>query len=159
MPGICRSSNSHRRVCAALKRYNKTDAVRGRGTLEFMYEVTVEDSFAAGHYLRDYKGKCENPHGHNYKVRVTLTGPTLDKAGLLLDFKDLKEVMKHVIDRLDHQMLNEIEPFIVLNPSAENLAKYFYDQTNGRLKSLTSGRVAVKDVTIWETDTTTARYL
>jgi 6-pyruvoyltetrahydropterin/6-carboxytetrahydropterin synthase len=123
-----------------------------------MYEVTVEDSFAAGHYLRDYKGKCENPHGHNYKVRVTLTGPTLDKAGLLLDFKDLKGVMKHVIDRLDHQMLNEIEPFIALNPSAENLAKYFYDQTNGRLKSLTSGRVAVKDVTIWETDTTTARY-
>lgn len=123
-----------------------------------MYEVTVEHSFAAGHYLRDYKGKCENPHGHNYKVRVTLTGPTLDKAGLLLDFKDLKEVMKHVIDRLDHKMLNEIEPFIVLNPSAENLAKYFYDQTNGRLKSLTSGRVAVKDVTIWETDTTTARY-
>jgi 6-pyruvoyltetrahydropterin/6-carboxytetrahydropterin synthase len=123
-----------------------------------MYEVTVEDSFAAGHYLRDDNGKCENPHGHNYKVRVTLTGPTLDKAGLLLDFKDLKEVMKHVIDRLDHQMLNEIEPFIVLNPSAENLAKYFYDQTNGRLKSITSGRVAVKDVNIWETDTTTARY-
>lgn len=123
-----------------------------------MYEVTVEDSFAAGHYLRDYKGKCENPHGHNYKVRVTLIGAALDKAGLLLDFKDLKEVMKHVTDRLDHQMLNEIEPFIVLNPSAENLAKYFYDQTNGRLKSLTSGRVAVKDVTIWETDTTTARY-
>jgi 6-pyruvoyltetrahydropterin/6-carboxytetrahydropterin synthase len=123
-----------------------------------MYEVTVEDSFAAGHYLREYKGKCENPHGHNYKVRITLTGPTLDKAGLLLDFKDLKEVMKHVIDRLDHQMLNEIEPFIVLNPSAENLARYFYDQTNGRLKSLTSNRVAVKDVTIWETDTTTARY-
>ncbi len=123
-----------------------------------MYEVTVEDSFAAGHYLREYKGKCENPHGHNYKVRVTLTGATLDKAGLLLDFKDLKEVMKHVIDRLDHQMLNEIEPFIVLNPSAENLAKYFYDQTNVRLKSSTNGRVAVKDVTIWETDTTTARY-
>jgi 6-pyruvoyltetrahydropterin/6-carboxytetrahydropterin synthase len=123
-----------------------------------MYEVTVEDSFAAGHYLRDYKGKCENPHGHNYKVRVTLIGASLDKAGLLLDFKDLKEVMKHVTDRLDHQMLNEIEPFIVLNPSAENLAKYFYDQTNGRLKSLTTGRVAVKDVTIWETDTTTARY-
>jgi len=125
---------------------------------ERMYEVTVEDSFAAGHYRRDYKGKCENPHGHNYKVRVTLTGAALDKAGLLLDFKDLKEVMKHVIDRLDHQMLNEIEPFIQLNPSAENLARYFYDQTNGRLKSLTSGRVAVKDVTIWETDTTTARY-
>src|SRR5690242_6063520 len=108
-----------------------------------MYEVTVEDSFAAGHYLRNYRGKCENPHGHNYKVRVTLRGEELDKAGLLLDFKDLKEVMKGVIERLDHQMLNDIEPFIQLNPSAENLAKYFYDQTKTRLQSLTHGRVAV----------------
>ena len=123
-----------------------------------VYEVTVDDTFAAGHFLRNYKGKCENPHGHNYKVRVTLAGRELDKAGLLLDFKDLREVMKHVIDRLDHQMINEIEPFTVLNPSAENLAKYFYDETNVRLKSVTSGRVFVKDVTIYETDTTTAKY-
>ena len=123
-----------------------------------MYEVTVERSFAAGHYLRNYKGKCENPHGHNYKVRVTLRGVELDKAGLLLDFKDLKDVMKEVIERLDHQMLNDIEPFTRLNPSAENIAKYFYDETNGQLRSLTDGRVSVKDVTIWETDTTTARY-
>ena len=101
-----------------------------------MYEVTVEDTFAAGHYLRNYKGKCENPHGHNYKVRVTLAGKELDKAGLLLDFKDLREVMKHVIDRLDHQMINDVAPFTELNPSAENLAKYFYDETNGRLKSV-----------------------
>ena len=106
-----------------------------------MYEVTVEDTFAAGHYLRNYKGKCENPHGHNYKVRVTLAGKELDRAGLLLDFKDLREVMKHVIDRLDHQMINDIAPFTELNPSAENLAKYFYDETNGRLKSVTNGRV------------------
>jgi 6-pyruvoyltetrahydropterin/6-carboxytetrahydropterin synthase len=123
-----------------------------------MFEVTVDESFAAGHYLRDYKGKCANPHGHNYRVRVTLRGAELDKAGLLLDFKDLKLVMKQVIDRLDHQMLNEIEPFTELNPSAENLAKYLYDETSGRLKSLTNSRVSVKDVIIWETDTTTARY-
>ena len=123
-----------------------------------MYEVTVEDSFAAGHYLRNYKGKCENPHGHNYKVRVTLRGNELDRAGLLLDFRDLKEVMKQVIDRLDHQMLNDIEPFTQLNPSAENIARYFYDEANTRLKSVTDGRVRVADVTIWETDTTTARY-
>jgi 6-pyruvoyltetrahydropterin/6-carboxytetrahydropterin synthase len=89
---------------------------------------------------------------------VTLRGAELDRAGLLLDFKDLKEVMKHVIDRLDHQMLNDIEPFRVINPSAENIAKYFYDQANDRLKSVSKGRVSVKDVTIWETDTTTARY-
>jgi len=123
-----------------------------------MFEVTVEDSFAAGHYLRNYRGKCENPHGHNYKVRVTLAGQELDKAGLLLDFKELREVMKPVIDRLDHQMINDVEPFTELNPSAENLAKYFYDETSSRLHSSTDGRVRVKTVTVFETDTTTATY-
>jgi len=123
-----------------------------------MYEVTVEDSFAAGHYLRNYKGKCENPHGHNYKLRVTLAGDELDKAGLLLDFKDLREVMRHVTDRLDHQMINDIEPFTVLNPSAENLSKYFFDETNAELNIVTNGRVWVKNVTVYETDTTTATY-
>ena len=123
-----------------------------------MYEVTVQDTFAAGHYLRNYKGKCENPHGHNYRVRVTLQGRDLDKAGLLLDFKDLKQVMKHVVDYLDHKMINDIEPFTVLNPSAENLAKFFYDETNKNLKSVSDGRVSVKQVTIWETDTSIATY-
>src|SRR5574340_743081 len=123
-----------------------------------MFQVTVEDTFAAGHFLRNYKGKCENPHGHNYKVRVTLEGQDLDKAGLLVDFKDLKDVMKHVIDRLDHQMINDIEPFTSLNPSAENLARYFYDETNTRLRDVTSGRVSVNSVTILETDTSIATY-
>jgi len=123
-----------------------------------MYEVTVEDTFAAGHYLRNYKGKCENPHGHNYRVRVTLAGRELDQAGLLLDFKDLKRVMKPVIDYLDHRMMNDLEPFTTLNPSAENLAKYFFDETNERLKQDTNGRVAIKRVTIWETDTSIATY-
>ncbi len=123
-----------------------------------MYEVTVEADFSSGHYLRNYKGKCENPHGHNYKVRVTLAGKELDAAGLLLDFKLLKQVLRPVIERIDHQMLNEIEPFTVLNPSAENLAKYLYDETNLHLADMTKGRVRVKDCTIWETDTTTATY-
>lgn len=123
-----------------------------------MYEVTVQDTFAAGHYLRNYKGKCENPHGHNYRVRVTLAGKELDKAGLLLDFKDLKAVMKHVVDYLDHKMINDVEPFTVLNPSAENIAKYFFDQTNERMRQHTDGRVFVKQVTIWETDTSIATY-
>jgi 6-pyruvoyltetrahydropterin/6-carboxytetrahydropterin synthase len=91
-------------------------------------------------------------------VRVTLAGQELDKAGLLLDFKDLREVMKHVIDRLDHQMINDLEPFTVLNPSAENLAKYFYDESNSRLARVTNGRVRVKNVTVFETDNTTATY-
>jgi 6-pyruvoyltetrahydropterin/6-carboxytetrahydropterin synthase len=123
-----------------------------------MYEVTVEDTFSSGHYLRNYKGKCEKPHGHNYRVRVTLSGEELDHAGLLLDFKDLKEVLRPVVNYLDHQMMNELEPFTTLNPSAENIAKYFYDQTSQHLKGITNGRVRVKEITIWETDTTTARY-
>ena len=123
-----------------------------------MYEVTVEDTFSSGHYLRNYKGKCERPHGHNYRVRVTLSGEELDHAGLLLDFKDLKDVLRPVVNYLDHEMMNELEPFTVINPSAENIAKYFFDQTNAHLKGVTDGRVRVKDVTIWETDTTTARY-
>jgi 6-pyruvoyltetrahydropterin/6-carboxytetrahydropterin synthase len=124
----------------------------------FMFEVTVEDSFAAGHYLRNYKGKCENPHGHNYKLRVTLAGNELDKAGLLLDFKELREVIKHVTDRLDHQMINDLEPFTLLNPTAENLSKYFFEQANAKLNIVTTGRVWVKKVTVFETDTTTATY-
>ena len=161
------TGNRVKRIAPGLpfRRYNRYFATkRSRRGIDcpdcwgIMFEVTVEDTFAAGHYLRNYKGKCENPHGHNYKIRVTLAGAELDKAGLLLDFKDLREVMKHVIERLDHQMINEIEPFTVINPSAENLAKYFYDQSNTRLQSVTSGRVRVKDVTVFETDTTTARY-
>lgn len=123
-----------------------------------MFEITVEESFAAGHYLREYKGKCENPHGHNYKVRVTLAGSELDKAGLLVDFKDLKDLMKPVIERLDHQMMNDLTPFKTVNPSAENLARHFYEETAAKLKSVTNGRVRVKEVTVWETDATTATY-
>lgn len=123
-----------------------------------MYEVTVEADFSSGHYLRNYHGRCENPHGHNYKVRVTLAGKALDQTGLLLDFKQLKQVMRPVIDRIDHQMLNDLEPFTEINPSAENIARYFYDQTNEQLGSMTDGRVRVKDCTIWETDTTSATY-
>ena len=67
-------------------------------------------------------------------------------------------MMRHVIDRLDHQMMTDIEPFTTLNPSAENLAKYFYDESNSRLQRVTSGRVRVKNVTVYETDTTTATY-
>ena len=124
-----------------------------------MFEVTVEAGFSSGHYLRNYQGKCENPHGHNYKVFVTLVGAELDHAGLLLDFKLLKQVMRPVVDRLDHQMINDLEPFNEeLNPSAENLARYFYQQTSSQLLAMTNGRVRVKDCTLYETDTSFARY-
>jgi len=149
---------THLRACRRTITIRALLGWRARGYAEAMFEVTVEDSFAAGHYLRNYKGKCENPHGHNYKIRVTLAGEELDKAGLLLDFKDLREVMKHVIDRLDHQMINDLEPFTQVNPSAENLAKYFYEEANAKLHRVTNGRVRIRKVTVFETDTTTATY-
>ena len=123
-----------------------------------MFEVSVEDTFAAGHALRGYRGKCENPHGHNYKVKITLAGEELDHIGLLYDFKDLKAAMGEVVDRLDHQYLNDIVPFRELNPSAENMARYFYQECTAKLKAISEGRIRVKEVTIWETDTTTATY-
>jgi 6-pyruvoyltetrahydropterin/6-carboxytetrahydropterin synthase len=123
-----------------------------------MFELTVESDFSSGHYLRNYHGKCENPHGHNYRVRITLAGTELDQAGMLLDFKQIKEIMQPLIDRLDHTMLNEVEPFTELNPSAENMAKYFYDEAGKEIAAITAGRVRVKECTIWETDTTTATY-
>jgi 6-pyruvoyltetrahydropterin/6-carboxytetrahydropterin synthase len=123
-----------------------------------MFELTVESDFSSGHFLRNYRGRCENPHGHNYKVRVTLAGSELDEAGLLLDFKLLKQVMRPVVDRIDHQMLNDLEPFTAVNPSAENIARYFYEQTHQQVAEITQGRVRVKDCTIWETDTTSATY-
>ena len=123
-----------------------------------MFEVTVEAGFSSGHYLRNYRGKCENPHGHNYRVFVTLIGKELDEAGLLLDFKLLKQVMRPVVDRLDHQMINDLEPFTTINPSAENLARYFYEETAKQLDEMTAGRVQIKDCTLYETDTSFARY-
>ena len=123
-----------------------------------MFEITVQAGFSSGHFLRDYHGKCENPHGHNYRVLVTLIGDQLEANGLLLDFKELKQILKPTVEYLDHQMINDLEPFTRMNPSAENLAKYFFDNTANQLDLLTGGRVHVKDCTIYETDTSFARY-
>jgi 6-pyruvoyltetrahydropterin/6-carboxytetrahydropterin synthase len=123
-----------------------------------MYEVTVEAGFSSGHYLRNYHGKCENPHGHNYRVLVTLAGAELDETGLLLDFKLLKDLLKPVVEYLDHKMINDLAPFTELNPSAENIARYFYDETASDLNQMTAGRVRIKDCTVFETDTSFARY-
>jgi 6-pyruvoyltetrahydropterin/6-carboxytetrahydropterin synthase len=123
-----------------------------------MFEVTVQAGFSSGHFLRDYHGKCENPHGHNYRVLVTLVGEELEPNGLLLDFKLLKQLLRPTVQYLDHNMMNDLEPFTTLNPSAENLAKFFFDRTADELQRITSGRVRVKDCTVYETDTSFARY-
>lgn len=122
-----------------------------------MFRVSVDETFSAGHALRGYKGKCENPHGHNYKVRITLEGPELDSIGLLYDFAHLKQVIRGVVEMVDHRFLNDQAPFDAINPSAENLAKYFYDETARQMAAAPPG-LKISKVTIWETDTTSATY-
>jgi 6-pyruvoyltetrahydropterin/6-carboxytetrahydropterin synthase len=121
-----------------------------------MYEVSVEQTFAAGHALRNYKGKCENVHGHNFKVRVVIEGEQLDETGLLVDFLDVKAAMQAIVDRLDHVFLNEVAPFDVKNPSAENIAEYFYTEMARTLKA--SVPVRVREVKVWETEIQSATY-
>lgn len=120
-----------------------------------MFEVCVEYGFAAGHALRNYKGKCENIHGHNYRVQVTVAGDKLDAAGLLVDFSDLRRDIQSLVSGLDHQFLNQVAPFDTLNPSAENLAKYIGD---GMVSQIEGQDLRIQAVTVWETDTSSATY-
>ena len=122
-----------------------------------MFQVSVDETFSAGHALRGYKGKCENPHGHNYKVRIIVEGSGLDPTGLLYDFTDLKRAIRDIVAGVDHKFLNDQAPFDVINPSAENLAKFFYDEISRQTEGArVDARIA--GVTIWETDTTSATY-
>jgi 6-pyruvoyltetrahydropterin/6-carboxytetrahydropterin synthase len=121
-----------------------------------MFEVSVEQTFAAGHALRNYKGSCEDVHGHNFRVRVTVEGEQLDSSGLLVDFLELKSAIDGVVAYLDHKFINDLPPFNEINPSAENLAKYFYDRVSVGLKN--DVPVRISEVCVWETDTSSAVY-
>ncbi|HLZ11421.1 MAG TPA: 6-carboxytetrahydropterin synthase QueD [Candidatus Acidoferrum sp.] len=122
-----------------------------------MFRVSVEETFSSGHALRGYKGKCENVHGHNYRVQVSIEGPHLDGIGLLVDFTHVKRALREIIAEIDHQFLNDLEPFKTVNPSAENMAKYFYEQMAARLKEMPAAARLVEAV-VWETDTACAVY-
>lgn len=118
-----------------------------------MFEIFVEHTFAAGHALRNYKGKCENVHGHNYRVQVAMEGVELAPNGLLYDFAELKKRVRATSEYLDHQYINDLKPFDTVNPSAENIAKYFFDEIQ---RALPDGKLAY--VRVWETDTSCAVY-
>lgn len=129
-----------------------------------MFEVAVEETFSAGHALRHYKGKCENVHGHNYRVRVTLEGDRVDKvSGLLVDFADIKRILRKAVAYLDHQFINDLPPFHILNPSAENIAFFFCEEMQKGLaaappNATAQASVRVQSVRVWETDTCEATY-
>ncbi|HKQ51438.1 MAG TPA: 6-carboxytetrahydropterin synthase QueD [Pyrinomonadaceae bacterium] len=121
-----------------------------------MFEVMIERNFSSAHQLRGYKGKCENLHGHNYKIEIYARGRELDNIGLLVDFGELKEAADEVVQYLDHRNINELPPFDVeLNPSAENLARYILERVSARVGD---DRVQVYKVRCFETPTSVATY-
>jgi len=119
-----------------------------------MYKISVYDHFSSAHQLKGYKGKCEALHGHNWKVEIEVGGKKLDRVGLLIDFNEVKSILKKIVDELDHKMLNEIEAFSEQNPSSEVIAKYIFLRFK---KELPRG-ISIINVSIWESERSKASY-
>lgn len=119
------------------------------------YTVTKKQDFSAAHFLREYRGMCEQLHGHNYRVQVSVGCDELDGEGLVVDFAELKAVMQAVIGRFDHQLLNEIAPFDQLNPSLENLAQHIAEEVAAQIDD---DRVRVTACRLWETERNSVTY-
>ena len=120
------------------------------------FEVMIERNFSSAHQLRGYQGKCENLHGHNYRVEIYARGRELDNIGLLVDFGELKAAADEIVQYLDHRNINELPPFDEeLNPSAENLARYILERVASRVGD---ERVEVYKVRCFETPTSVATY-
>ena len=120
------------------------------------YNLKVLADFASAHTLRGYPGSCARMHGHNWKVEVEVAALELDEIGMGLDFKVIKQATRDVAERLDHRYLNELEPFSRVNPTAENIAAYFYQELSAQLN--TPG-IRVQAVTLWETERACVRYV
>lgn len=116
-----------------------------------MYSIKVEAHFSSAHNLRGYKGKCEELHGHNWKIEVAVASNALGKSGMVMDFKELKASVYELLEKLDHKYLNNIPYFKKVNPTSENIAKYIYDNLKRKVSSL-------KSVTVWESHNSCATY-
>jgi len=122
-----------------------------------MYRVNVERHFDAAHYLRGYRGKCENLHGHRYRVAVRMKVSATDETGLAYDFTRLKKEVDRLLERYDHTCLNEVEPFGEINPSAENIARTLYCGLESALGKLPDG-ILLDAVTVWESPDSWVEY-
>ena len=120
-----------------------------------MYELVVKGGFAAAHNLRHYRGRCEALHGHNYRVEVYVRAEELGEGGMVLDFGELKALLGEVLATLDHRYLNELPPFREQEPSSENIARFIFEELEGRLPS----GVKLYKVTVWESEGAGASYL
>jgi 6-pyruvoyltetrahydropterin/6-carboxytetrahydropterin synthase len=121
-----------------------------------MYELKIISHFAAAHQLREFEGACEKLHGHNWKIEVHVTGTRLQENGLLVDFKVIKKETEKALDQLDHQFLNDLQPFKALNPSSENIALHVFKTLSSELNT---EDVKVVKVTAWESENACASYM
>jgi len=120
-----------------------------------MYQITIETHFSSAHRLRGYNGECERLHGHNWKVKIFVASEVLNNLGMIMDFRDIKSQTKVLVDRLDHQYLNDIAPFTEINPTTENIAKYMFDELS---KTINTNQLRISMVEIWESPTCSASY-
>ena len=121
-----------------------------------MYTVSVRAHYDSAHFLRNYNGKCEQLHGHRYVVEVALQAEELNESGIAYDFVDLKKVLRDLAERLDHRLINEVEPFTEWESSSENQARYFFEGIQSRLPpELAPGLLYAR---VWETPNQWAMY-
>jgi 6-pyruvoyltetrahydropterin/6-carboxytetrahydropterin synthase len=120
-----------------------------------MYEVTIRKSFAAAHLLREIGGKCEELHGHNFLVEISVAAESLNKEGLLIDFRVVKRWTDEVLEQLDHKYLNELEYFKNMNPSSEQIARFLYDRIS---EKALQAKVTLSRVTVWESENSCVTY-
>ncbi|MHC4660705.1 MAG: 6-carboxytetrahydropterin synthase QueD [Planctomycetota bacterium] len=120
-----------------------------------MYRLTVEDGFSAAHSLREYRGKCENLHGHNWKVKAVFEAGKLNPIGMIIDFKDAKKLLKESMEEFDHKFINDNAKFKTINPTTENIARHIFETISAKLPE----GVSVKKVTAWETPGSGASYI
>jgi 6-pyruvoyltetrahydropterin/6-carboxytetrahydropterin synthase len=121
-----------------------------------MFELKIITQFAAAHRLLNFQGKCEQLHGHNWKVEVFVRAERLDSAGLVRDFGEIKAITHEVLNGLDHHYLNELSPFKEENPSSEHIARYLFQELSRRLND---DRAQVSKISVWESDSACATYL
>ena len=119
------------------------------------YAISKEFTFAAAHFIPGHPGKCKNLHGHNYRVRVVLAADRLDELGMVIDFADLKTMIKEVVGPYDHRVLNEIPPFDAVPTTAEQVSEVIY---RGIAERLEDPRVRLDRVEVWENETSCAVY-
>ena len=119
-----------------------------------MFRLSSVKMISAAHILRGYQGPCSQLHGHNWKIKMDVMSGELNSVGLSIDFKDLDDILWQVAGRFDHNNFNEIPPFDKLNPTAENISKYFY----GEIKKLLPATVKLEKISIWETENYLVEY-